>query len=309
MTGKDLFDQMLALGGKAQWVGYEGVTRFEAADRAVFEVNRLFPVTKRMQLVNYPLTPVAFYSGIRVHRGGEDIKIDASGIKSLAFAVSGGSGKATLYSVTVNEDGEEELVDLEMFGNDKDGFEMTASFVTYRFIIPGEKQNVRLIFSGKFNYLIQNVSFYGELKSEDAEDVDTFSPWVKYDLSLIDYLGDRFVTFDSTPVRFDNVSLNSPYDYKIENSSLYLRADRPGVYEISVMVKPDRIKNESDEIDIDPQLEDLVALRAAAYLYSVTDTEIADRCLQEYQRLLPLVLANVRKVKTQSQYRNTLKGW
>ena len=304
MTGKDLFDQMLAIGGKTQWVGHEGVARFEAVNRAVFEVNRLFPVTQKIQLVNYPLVPVEYHGGIRVHKGGEVIRIDASGIKSLAFAVSGGGGRAVLC------DSAGDII--HTFGvlqNNEYVLSESTKFVTYSHVIPGDARDVTLVFSGDFNYLIKDVSMYGEIKSIDSEDVDVFSPWVKYDLKGIDYLGERFMAFDSTPVRFDNVSLNSPYDYKIEGSAVYLRADRPGVYEISVMLHPRRIQNESDEVDVNAQLEDLVALRAAYHLYSLTDTEIAEMCNVEYQKLLPIALANVRKVRTQSQYRNTLKGW
>ena len=304
MTGKDLFDQMLAIGGKTQWVGHEGVARFEAVNRAVFEVNRLFPVTQKLQLVNYPLTPVAFHGGIREHKGGEVIRIDASGIKSLAFAVSGGGGRAVLCDSAGNI--------IHKFGvlqNNEHVLSESTKFVTYSHVIPGDARDVTLVFLGDFNYLIKDVSFYGDVKSIDAEDVDVFSPWVKYDLNGIDYLGERFMAFDSTPVRFDNVSLNSPYDYKLEGSTVYLRADRPGVYEISVMLHPRRIQNEFDEVDVNAQLEDLVALRAAYHLYSLTDTEIAEMCNVEYQKLLPIALANVRKVRTQSRYRNTLKGW
>ena len=303
MTGGQLREQMLARGGRNKLVNIEGVVWLESANRAIFEVNRLFPVVNKIQLVNYPLTPVVYHGGIRVHKGGEDIRIDASGIKSLAFAVSGGGGKATLYY------GDGEVKHLGVVENNEYVLSESTKFITYSYVIPGDAQDVSLVFSGDFNYLIKDVSFYGDVKSRYAEDVDVFSPWVKYDLKGIDYLGERFMAFDSTPVRFDNVSLNSPYDYKIEGSSVYLRADRPGIYEISVMVMPRSIEDLNDSVDVDPQAEDLLALLAASYLYSVTDTEIADRCMQEYQRILPIALANARRIKTPSQYRNTLKGW
>ena len=304
MTGGQLREQMLARGGRNKLVNIEGVVWLESANRAIFEVNRLFPVVNKIQLVNYPLTPVVYHGGIRVHKGGEDIRIDASGVKSLAFAVSGGGGRAVLC------DSAGDII--HTFGvlqNNERVLSESTKFVTYSYVIPGDAQDVSLVFSGDFNYLIKDVSFYGDVKSIDAEDVDVFSPWVKYDLKGIDYLGERFMAFDSTPVRFDNVSLNSPYDYKIVGSSVYLRADRPGIYEISVMVMPRSIEDLNDSVDVDPQAEDLLALLAASYLYSVTDTEIADRCMQEYQRILPIALANARRIKTPSQYRNTLKGW
>lgn len=303
MTGGQLKEQMLARGGRNKLVNIEGVVWLESANRAIFEVNRLFPVVNKIQLVNYPLTPVVYHGGIRVHKGGEDIRIDASGVKSLAFAVSGGGGKATLYY------GDGEVKHLGVVENNEYVLSESTKFITYSYVIPEESQDVTLVFSGNFNYLIKDVSFYGDVKSEYPEDVDVFSPWVKYDLKGIDYLGERFMAFDSTPVRFDNVSLNSPYDYKIEGASVYLRADRPGIYEISVMVRPRSIEDLNDSVDVDPQAEDLLALLAASYLYSVTDTEIADRCMQEYQRILPIALANARRIKTPSQYRNTLKGW
>lgn len=131
MTGKDLFDQMLAIGGKTQWVGHEGAARFEAVNRAVFEVNRLFPVTQKIQLVNYPLVPVEYHGGIRVHKGGEVIRIDASGVKSLAFAVSGGGGRAVLYGVTVDKKGEECLEKIEGFE-----WEPLTSFEVKRCVVP-----------------------------------------------------------------------------------------------------------------------------------------------------------------------------
>lgn len=300
MTGKDLFDQMLALGGKESFVEEEIFNRFHALNRAAFEVNRLFPVTRKIQLVNYPLTPVAFYGPIRVHRGGEDITIDASGVRSLAFAVSGGDGEAELYKIEDN--GEINLIK-------KITFDKTPTFEIKRVLIADGAKNVRLVFKGDFNYLIRNISFYGAADSEHIEDVNTYSSWAKYDVSKIGELGERFIAFDSAPVRFNDLSLDSPHDYRIEGSTVYLRADKPGVYEVTVLLKPSHISNDTDNVEVDPQLEDLVALRAAVHLYSLTDNEIADRCNAEYQRLLPLVMAKLRRVKTQNVYRNVLKGW
>ena len=301
MTGENLFEQMLALGGKEDFVEEEHVNRFHAINRAAFEVNRLFPVTRKIQLVNYPLTPVAFYGPIRVHRGGEDITINASGVRSLAFAVSGGDGEAQIYEV--GEDGKAK----DMLKGIK--FGKTPTFEIKKVLIEGDVRNVRLVFTGKFNYLIRDISFYGDAEGERVEDVKIYSSWVEYDVSKIGELGDRFMAFDSAPVRFNDLSLDSPHDYRIEGSTVYLRADKPGVYEVAVLLKPSHISYDTDNVEVDPQLEDLVALRAAVHLYSLTDNEIADRCNAEYQRLLPLVMAKLRRVKTQNVYRNVLKGW
>ena len=301
MTGENLFEQMLALGGKESFVEEELANRFHAINRAAFEVNRLFPVTRKIQLVNYPLTPVAFYGPIRVHRGGEDITIDASGVRSLAFAVSGGDGEARVYEVREDGNAKDTLKSIT--------FGKTPTFEIKKVLIAGNARNVRLEFTGDFNYLIRNISFYGDAESDSEKDVKIYSSWAEYDVSKIGELGDRFMAFDSAPVRFNDLSLDSPHDYRIEGSTVYLRADKPGVYEVTVQLKPSHISDKTQTVEIDPQLEDLVALRAAVHLYSLTDNEIADRCNAEYQRLLPLVMAKLRRVKTQNVYRNVLKGW
>lgn len=305
MTVKELFEQIRMLGGKRELdAGYESLGVFSAANRALFEVNRLFPVTKRIQLVNYPLVPAHYCRGIRVHKGGEDIQIDASGIKSLAFAVSGGAGRARVCEVSCGEKSEEILTELKSFEWDP-----LTSFDVKRCICSRNEKKIRIVFDGEFNYLIKDVSMYGELVGEREEDVEIFSDWVRYDISDVEYAGERFMTFSSTPVRFNRVSLNSPYDYRIEGSAVYLRTNKPGVYELEYMQKPQEIKNEDDsEIEIETQLCDLVALRAAYYLYSMTDEEIAEKRNNEYNQLLAVALANARKIKTQNGYRDR-KGW
>lgn len=297
MTVKELFEQMLALGGKTQWAyPYEPQARFPAANRALFEINRLFPVTKKIQLLNYPLIPVQFLKGITVHRGGEDIQIDASGITSLAFAVSGGGGKAYVYELTNN--GERLIEEIEIAES--------ATFITHKYIA-GTPKDIRLVFTGAYNYMIRDASFYSELISDRAEDVKLYSPWVAYDIAGVKYLGERYLGIDGIPVRNDSVSLNSADDYKIDGSVVYLRADKPGIYEITVLTKPMPIVNgdENCELDIEPQLHDLVALRAAYYLYLVSDSEIADRCNNEYKSMLAFAKSNVKKTANPTQYRNT----
>lgn len=294
------------LGGKRELdSGYESFGIYSAVNRALFEVNRLFPVQKTIQLLNYPLVPVHYCKGIEVHKGGEDIQINATGAKSVAFAVSGGAGRAQIYAVSYNESGEEEDVELKTFE-----WDALTSFEVKRYVnLTVNADKLRIVFRGDYNYLVKDVSFYGELISDSEDDVDIYSEWVKYDIASIKYAGSRFMAFASTPVRWWNTSLNSPYDYRIEDSAVYLRTDKPGVYELEYLIKPNEVKNEDDsELDIELQLQDLIAPLAAYYLYSMTDEEIAERCHAKYQSMLAIALANVRKVRTQSGYRDR-KRW
>lgn len=306
MTVRELFDQIAMLGGKLELdSGYESFGACKAINRALFEVNRLFPVTKTIQLVHYPLAPVLYRRGIEVHKSGEDITIDATDARSVAFAVSGGAGRARVYS----DDGNGLVMQIadDIEWDARSSFEVFGIVDTLHQSTSPTKLTLK--FDGKYNYLIKDVSFYGELVSERAEDVKPYSEWIGYDINGVDYANGRFMAFASTPVRFSKVSLNSPYDYKIEGSVLYLRAEKPGVYELEYMVKPNEVQNkDNSELDIEPQLQDLVALRAAYYLYSMTDTEIAERCDKDYQRLLAIAIANARKVRTKSGYRDR-KRW
>lgn len=300
MTAKELFEQIRHLGGRRDLTGIEGNVLYTAVNRALFEVNRLFPVTRRIRLLNYPIAPVAFYKGITVHKGGEVLEFNASGVKSLAFAVSGGAGKATVYRAG------EEISEIKAFD-----WEGLTEFREFGLVIDElALTDVIIRFTGDYSFLLKDLSFYDDTISDEDSDVRIYSPWVEYDMSSIEYAGARFMCFSSAPVMADSVVLKSPYDYKIEGYKVFLRADAPGEYEVEIMTQPERIVNDDDtEMEIESQLADLVPLRAAYYLYNATDTEIADRCNAEYQRLLAIALANLRRLRTQSRYRNVLKGW
>jgi hypothetical protein len=148
------------------------------------------------------------------------------------------------------------------------------------------------------------------MTGENESDVNTYSDRVEYDLSAVEYAGDRFMTFASYPIRFNNADLNPNRDYKISGSKIYIPADKQGVYEVEYMVKPDAVTadNVDQELSIDPQLHDLVALKAAYYIYSVTDADIAVSCNAEYQRQLGIALAKIRRARTPIKFRD-LRGW
>ena len=300
MTGNELITEIKHLGGKSQFnAQFEESAVYTAINRAIDEVNKLSPVTKTIQLLNYPLRPADYHKGIIVRKSGEDIVFDASDIKSLAFAVSG-TGEAILSA--------SDTENIYRF-TWKDSSVFTVQRGIVEQLIGSNGKKIRLTFTGEYSYMIQDLSFYGEILSPIAEDITVFSPWVKYDLASEKYVGRKFLAFDSLPIRCDNVSLNVSADYKIENSSVYLRADLPGIYEISFRVRPAAIDSDNldIEIEVDPELHNMIAPRAAYYLYYLTDDEAADRCNIEYQRLYAQYM-RIRKVKTPSQFRD-VRGW
>lgn len=301
MTGKELVDEILSLGGLTQTVyPFQPEAIYKAIGQAIDEINKLHPVNTTVQLIHYPLRPKLFQKGITVHKGGEDLKFNASDVRSLAFAVSG-TGKAILSSPDANS--------IYTFA-----WEDSVSFKTLRGIVftllGADVSSISLTFTGDYSYMIKDLSFYGELSGPILDNVEPFSYWKEYRMTDTKHLGERFFGFENLPVRFDNVDLNTPNDYKIDGDSVYLPTCKSGIYEVKCRLKPQRVDadNLDKELDLDPELHLLVPLRAAYYFYYLTDSEVADRCNAEYQRTLGMVVAKLHKVKTPSRFRD-VRGW
>lgn len=310
MTTKELLEQILALGGRTQLnYTYEKNAVFVAINRAIDEVNRIFPVEKTIQLIHYPIIPSVHDAGIAVHRGGEKKEYYASDARALAFAISG-TGRAILSSW---DEDKETWVPIKSFDwqEESDFAERTYMISKYNSIteeaVPAHQ--IKLVFEGEYSYMIRDVSIYSELASDRKEDVKVYQIWVPYDLADVKYAGGGFMDFASEPVLFGETELTTPHDFKIENSKVYLPATKPGVYTIRYRYKPNRVEvlNNDVDVDLDSEMVNLVAPRAAYYLFYTTDEEVADRCLAEYQKLYATYM-RTRKTRTPIRQRD-LTGW
>lgn len=304
MTGKELINQVCLLGARTTddfEHDFQNELIYSSINRAISEVNRLFPVEKTVQLLHYPIRPAVYIKGITVHKGGEDTVFDASDIKSLAFAVSG-TGKAILSgagATTYHEFTWQDATQLTVHRSILD--EVLEDY---------SGGGVRLTFTGEHNYMISDVSFYSEIDGPLSEDVDIYTTWMGYDLASTKYVGGKFLGFSSLPVRFRNVDLNAPTDYYIEDSKIFLRRSQPGIYEVKYYKSPDKVDadNLNFELDVDFRLHDLIALKAAYYIYAIADAEAAKVCDAEYQKQLGIVMTTMPKVKTPKKFRD-VRGW
>ena len=304
MTGKELIDQICILGARTTEEfeqDFQTEHIYSAINNAIGEMNKLFPVEKTVQVLHYPRRPAVYIKGITVHKGGVDTVFDASDIKSLAFAVSG-TGKATLTGQGASNFHEITWKD-------------AANFEPHSVILEQVLDNyiggaVRLIFSGNMSYMISDVSFYSELEEEMPEDIEPYTVWKGYDMASSRYVGGNFLGFSALPVRFKNVDLNTINDYYIEGTNVYLRRTQPGVYDVKYYHAPKKVdeQNLESNLDVDFRLHELIALRAAYYIYAVLDPEAASVCDREYQKLLGLVMTTMPKVKTPRKFRD-LRGW
>ncbi len=295
MKGKELKEEILSLARQSQAVyPVEPRTILTCINRAIDEVNRLCPVLSSVSILHFPLTPLVYREGITVHKGGEDIEINASGVSSLAFLVSG-TGQATL---TV--DGVPKKVFQWL---DETGFRLIRYHLGKELGL--ERAELGLFFEGPYSYMIKDLSLYGEVVSDLEEDVVTYGKSVGYDIASTRYAGERFADFASLPVRYGDVELNLPTDYKIDGSRIYLPTARPGVYMVNCYRKPTEVNenNLEEEIEVDERLTDLLALRAGYYFYMMVDREIADRYNAEYVRLQNIVMATMRKIRTPVKFR------
>lgn len=303
MTGQELIDHICLLGARTTdefEQEFQNELIYSAINRAIGEVNKLFSVTKTVQLLNYPRRP-ADYHKLTVHKGGEDIVFNASDIKSLAFAVSG-TGRAILS-------GEGSVNTYTFEWQDAVRLKTLRAIVTQA-LGDYDGGKLELVFTGDTSYMIADLSFYSELDSDLVEDVEVWSPWVCYDMRSSKYLGNNFLDFASLPVRSHDVNLNAPSDFRIEGSCVYLPAEKTGVYEVKYYERPVEVDadNLSVELNIDFRLHELASLRAAYYIYAVLDEEVAAQCNNEYKTLYGVVLSTLPKIKTPRRFRD-VRGW
>jgi hypothetical protein len=304
MTGKELIDQVCLLGARTTdefEQDFQSEHIYSSINRAISEVNRLFPVIKTVQLLHYPRRPAVYIRGITVHKGGEDTVFKASDIKSLAFAVSG-TGSATL-------EGEGSTATHTFSWQDQ--MQLTVFKAIISDVLEGYNGGIlTLTFKGEYSYMISDVSFYDELEDDMVDDVDVYSPWTAYDLGTGRYAVGDFLDFASLPVRNRNVDLNSPYDYHIDGKIVYLPRQKEGVYEVRYYKAPGKVSEHTldGELEIDFRLHDLIPYRAAYHIYAILDPEAAKVCDTEYQKLLSVILSTMPKIKTPRKFRD-VRGW
>lgn len=308
MTGTELIAHVCLLGARTaaefdEEFQYEFI--YSACNRAISECNKLLPLKKHIQLLNYPIRPVQYHPDITVHRGGVDISFNASGIKSLAFAICGTGNYCIM--------GENAMSPFEGTFTDQQKFTVVSHVIARTLMLKDgatDMGKITLTFKGEYNYLIRDVSFYDELEGPVEGDVTTYTDWVGYDMKDGRHVSEGFIAFASSPVRCHNVSLTSPEDYRIEGSVIYLKAAREGIYEIACFIEPRKLdaNNVSFELDVDRRLHDLVTLRAAQYIYAIADEEAAAVCKAEFERQMGITLVTMREAETPTQFRD-VRGW
>ncbi len=304
MTGREIIDQMCLIGGNTSEEfdnDYQCEFVCSAINRAVSEVNKIYPLTETVTILHFPIRPVFTKRGITVHKGGEEIAYFASDIRSLAFAISG-TGQYTLTG-----EGSVKVVEENFY--DKTSFE-TVKILTEEALPGYTGGEITLTFTGEYTYMIKDVSMFDTLDGPVAGDVEAHGEWVPYDLKSPKYLSGRFLGFSKRPVRYNSVDLSAPEDYRVSGSTIYLRDGAEGEYTVECYKAPEVIDldNLDHEIEVDFRLTDAIVLRAAQYVYAAGDEEMSEYCRKEFERVMSLTMVTMPTVSTPTRFRD-VRGW
>ena len=304
MTVGELYSLVAQLGFEE---ALENDERFYfSANRAMLQVNTIRPATKALLIDhNPPKNLIKSYSFKPITREKE-ITFEAEDAKAYYFEAD---GNGILYVERFNEeDGEWEFVTSIPLSSRK-------TFVKYSgFIKIGNefvKGLIRLRFSGEYIYSIRNVALYGQLYSDDKEDIPTFEPYTRYDFKS---LTDDFLAFSNPPILDDaeQTRLNQGYEVE-EGSVLLLPYESSGVYKVNYKRRPRAIDMTEDAatsnevIDLDEELCYAMPNLIASYVLAEDEPELSQYYLTLYRERVGEIRATDRNAAP-AIYRN-VNGW
>ena len=239
---------------------------FGAANRAMLQINALRPLTAILEIYHRECVNliVGATHDIITHTDSEIIFECSPGAKAYYFETNGvGTCNIEVYNSASSE---WEVVKRIVF--DSRVFERHRGFVeTEENIKPAR---VRMHFIGDYAYQIRNPAFYGVIYSGADEDIPAFEEYVRYDLSK---LAEGFIELADNP--FISSFTRITDDYVFENGHvLLLPPDVAREVKIKYKKRPATLvfvndpANDESEIELDPELSELLPLLTAVYVWA-----------------------------------------
>lgn len=250
----------------------------------------------KMDIVQYALTPLSY---------------TASGVKAYYFECDG-NGFATLSNG-------DEVVEIQEL-------ESNRQFKAYKGFVDGD---VTLTFSGKYTYNIRNVALYGMTYSDNENDIPPYSQDHFHDmLELTKIMGDpeaipptqdqyTFADFAlDKPVMQGSFSSSNTYkkveDYDIiQRRYIRLNAFEVGQFEVWYKKRPIPITKftaDDYEIELDFEVQELVPILSAHYIWLDSDERIAMQYLNRYLELKATIEVKSPELSQVTEFDNAL-GW
>ena len=179
---------------------------------------------------------------------------------------------------------------------------------TYSFSKNGEvhrgflRDGETLEFLGDFSYTVYDISLFGELYSDDVNDIPVLSDYVEYNMTEH---AEDFASFFSVPKAENGASING---VKLLGTKLKIPTGYFGKIRVVYKKRPHEISgNPDEEITVPSGCEHLTALLAASFVWLDDDAEKARYYMTLYREALSAVKYYDR-AESDISYQNT-NGW
>lgn len=278
---------------------------FAAANRALLQINALRPLTAILDI--YHRRPENLIHGANhdiVEYVGEDVIYPASDVaKGYYFEVLG-EGRAQLEAYST-VDSRWEMIEKIDF-NDK-------IFTPHRGLVKKDGQfitdEVRLRFIGDYAYQVRNVALWGVVYSSNPDEVPAYEVYARYDLSQLD---PDFIELCDNPFLSSFTRLTDDYYFE-NNSVIILPANEAREIKIKYKKSPKQLvytdspEEDITDIELDPELVQLMPLLVAAYIWIDENDGKAQYYLDLYYRRAAEIEAKNRS-REGAKYAN-VTGW
>ena len=278
---------------------------FAAANRALLQINALRPLTAILDI--YHRRPENLIHGANhdiVEYVGEDVIYPASDVaKGFYFEVLGeGECRIEAYNTTTSS---WEIIRRIEFSN--------KIFTAYRGFIKKDgafiTDEVRLRFMGDYAYQIRNAAMWGVVYSSDETEVPAYEVHARYDLRQLD---PDFIELCDNPFLSSFTRLTDDYYFE-NNSVIILPANEAREIKIKYKKSPKQLvytdspEEDITDIELDPELVQLMPLLVAAYIWIDENDGKAQYYLDLYYRRAAEIEAKNRS-REGAKYAN-VTGW
>ena len=278
---------------------------FIAANRAMLQINALRPLTAILEIYHRSVDNLVNGAthDIYEHLDSDVIFEVHCAAKAYYFEVLGeGECRIEVYNP---ESSSWELKELISFN--------CRNYTIYKgFIKPDGNfttNPVRLRFIGEYVYQIRNAALYGLIYSSSADDIPAYEEFIRYDLRK---LADGFIELADNPFVSSFTRLTD--DYIFEDGAVLLLPQRVA-REVKIkykktprsLVYADNPSGDETEIELDPELCELLPLLTAVYVLADEGDGKSEYYLQLYRERAAEI--EMRKRSRESAKYANVNGW
>lgn len=318
MTIQELYDQTAQLGFETS---LEDDSRFyQAAQRALLQVNRIRPATSFVVINHTPLeNAIVIPPSDTVRKDSEDLCFSAYAPKAYYFesdiAQSTGDVIIEYYDGSTDK-----WYTIKDFARENRLVKTNPQrkLNAYRGFIKNPASNVffthnhiRLRFTGDFAYHIRNIALYQILDSAEESEVPSYGEYSRYNIAGF---ATDFSSLCHPPIRDGAKQYALGKDYAVEGKdTILLPRSNPGVYKVWYERKVENIDSsgtteaKQKRIDLDDDLAALMPLLIAGYVWLDDEPAKASYYLDLYREQEAKIKAAEKRINPITI--NNVYGW